>query len=84
MPKVVVREVELELSINEILSAVRQLSPEERELVRQVVEPAPWDQRLEALLSRVWARLEQHPISDEEIDAEIELVRTILHAQSGD
>jgi len=42
-----------------------------------------WQQRLEALLARVWARVERHPISEEEIDAEVERARTAIYAQGG-
>jgi len=80
MPKVVAQQVELDLTLDQILSIIRQLKPQEQEIVRRVIEP-PWSQRLEALLARVWARVEHHPIAEEDIDAEVELARTAIYAQ---
>jgi len=81
MPKVIAQQIELELSLDQILALVRQLEPEEQELVRQAIEPRPWRERLEALLARVWARVEQFPISEEEIDVEVERARTAIYTQ---
>jgi hypothetical protein len=81
MPKVVAQQVELDLTLDQVLDVVRQLKPEEQEIIRRAIEPPPWNQRLEALLVRVWARVERYPITEEEIDAEIELTRTAIYAQ---
>lgn len=82
MPKVVARHVEVELTLEQILSLVRQLKPEEREVIRRAIEPLPWQQRLEALLARVWDRVERFPMSEEEVDAEVERARTAIYTQS--
>jgi len=82
MPKVRVEQVELELTLDQVLAIVRQLKPEEQELVRQAIESRPWHERLEALLARVWARVDQFPISEEEVDAEVERARMAIHTQS--
>ena len=50
--------------------------------MRRVIAPLPWSQRVEALLARVWSRVESSPIAEEDIDAEVELARTELYAQS--
>lgn len=81
MPKVTAQQVELELTLDQILALVRQLRPEEQEIIRRAIEPLPWHQRLEALLARVWARVERFPISEEEVDAEVERARTAIHTQ---
>ena len=81
MPKVTAQQVELELTLDQIVALVRQLKPKEREIIRRAIEPPPWHQRLEALLDRVWARVERFPISEEEIDAEVELARRAIHTQ---
>lgn len=81
MPRVIAQQVELDLTLDQVLSIVRQLKPQEREVVRRVIEP-PWSQRLETLLARVWARVERHPIAEEDINAEVELARTAIYAQS--
>ena len=82
MPKVTARQVELDLTLDQVLAIVRQLKPEHQEIIRRAIEPPPWNQRLEALLARVWARVEHYPITEEEIDAEVELARTAIYAQS--
>ncbi len=81
MTRIIARQGELDLSLDQVLAIVRQLQPRERELVRRAIEPPPWDQRLNALLVRVGARVEKHPISEEEIDAEVELARRAVYAQ---
>ncbi|MCZ7574869.1 MAG: hypothetical protein M5U01_40475 [Ardenticatenaceae bacterium] len=81
MPKVIVQQVELDLTLDQVVAIVRQLKPEEREVIRQAIEPPPWDQRLEALLTRVWARVDRDPITEEEIDAEVERARTTIYSQ---
>ena len=78
MPKIVARQVELELTLHQIVTIVRQLTPEEQEIIRQVIEPPPWSQRLEALLARVRARVERFPLTEAEIDAGVESARTAI------
>jgi len=81
MSKVIARQVKLDLTLDQVLAVVLQLKPEEREIIRRAIEPPPWNQRLEALLDRVWARVEHYPITEEEVDAEVELARTAIYAQ---
>jgi len=81
MPRVIAQQVELDLTLDQVLTVVRQLKPEEREVIRRAIEPKPWSQRLETLLARVWARVERYPITEEEVDAEVELARTAIYAQ---
>ena len=81
MPKITAQQVELELTLDQIVALVRQLKPREQEIIRRSIEPPPWHQRLEALLTRVWARVERFPISAEEIDAEVERARTAIYPQ---
>jgi hypothetical protein len=81
MPQVITQRIELELTLDQILAIVRQLKPREREIVRRAIESPPWSQRLDALLARVWSRVECYPITEEEVDAEVEAARTALYAQ---
>jgi len=81
MPKVIAQQVELDLTLDQVLAIVRQLKPEDREIIRRTIEPPLWNQRLEELLARVWARVERYPITEEEVDAEVELARTYIYAQ---
>jgi len=81
MPKVVAQQVELDLTLDQVLAIIRQLKPEEQQVIRRAMEPPPWNQRLEALLARVWARVERYPVTEEEIDAEVERARTTIYTQ---
>ncbi len=81
MPKVIAQQVEIELTLDQIVALVRQLKPREREMIRRAIEPLPWQHRLEALLARVWARVERYPIGEEEVSAEVELARATLYPQ---
>lgn len=81
MPKVIAQQVEIDLSLDQVLAIVHQLRPEEREIIRRAIEPPPWNQCLEGLLARLWARVEHYPITEEEVDAEVELARTAIYAQ---
>ena len=81
MEKVIAQEVELNLTLDQILALVRQLQPQEREIVRRTLMPS-WEQRLEGLLARVWTRLDESPLSEEDIDAEVTLARRTIYAQS--
>jgi hypothetical protein len=82
MSEGVTQRVELELTLDQVLSIVRQLNPREREIVWRAIEPRPWSQRLDALLNRIWSRVESAPISEQDIDAEVEQARTEFYAQS--
>ena len=81
MGKVVTQETDLNLTLDQILALVRQLQPQERELVRRTLMPS-WEQRLEGLLARVWTRLDEAPLSEEDIDAEVTRARRTRYAQS--
>jgi hypothetical protein len=81
MVKVVAQEVELNLTLDQILALVRQLQPQEREIIRRTLMPS-WEQRLEGLLARVWTRVDESPLSEEDVDAEVTLARRTLYAQS--
>lgn len=81
MMKVIAQEVELNLTLDQFLALVRQLQPQEREIVRRALTPS-WEQRLETLLTRVWARVDADPLSEEAIDAEVTQARRETCAQS--
>ena len=80
MSEVRAQQVELDLTLDQVLAIVRQLKPKDQEIIRRAVEPPPWNQRLEALLARLWVRVERYPITEEEVDAEVELARTAIYA----
>ncbi|MCR4405760.1 MAG: hypothetical protein NUW24_02395 [Anaerolineae bacterium] len=39
-----------------------------------------WSQRLDALLQRIWARMEAHPIGEVEVETEVEKAKDIAIA----
>ena len=81
MPKVVAQQVELDLTLDQVVAIVHQLAPDQQELVRRAIEAPPWSRRMEALLTRVSSRVEDHPIAEEDVESEVERARTELHAQ---
>lgn len=81
MPKITAQQVEIELTLDQIVALVCQLKPREQDIIRRAIEPPAWHQRLEALLAHVWARVERYPISEEEVDAEVERARTAIYPQ---
>lgn len=81
MGESVAQEVELNLTLEQILALVRQLQPQEREIVRRTLTPS-WEQRLETLLTRVWNKLDEAPLSEEAVDAEVTQARRAIYAQS--
>jgi hypothetical protein len=80
MPTVVAQQVELHLTLEQLIAIVRQLNPPEQEQVRQAMALPPWSHRLDALLNRVWSRVERYPIAEEDVDAEVEQTRRELYA----
>ena len=82
MPRVIARQVELDLNLEQVLGVVRQLPPQEQELVWRAIKPPMWSQRLGTLLTRIWTRVERYPITEEEIAAEVESARSEHYAQS--
>ena len=82
MPKVIAQQVELDLTLDQLIAIIHQLPPQEQERVWRAIAPRPWRQRLQALLTRVWSRVEHDPITEETVDAEVERIRTELYARS--
>ena len=83
MPQITARRVQSDLTLDQLVAIVKQLKPDERELIRHAINQPPWSQRLDQLLHRVWDRVDIAPITEEEVDAEVELARTGLLAQGG-
>ena len=83
MPQITARRVQSDLTLDQLVAIVKQLKPDERELIRHAINQSPWSQRLDQLLHRVWDRVDIAPITEEEVDAEVELARTGLWAQGG-
>lgn len=83
MPKVVAEKVEIYLPLDQLITIVRQLPPEEKKILRSELMDESWSQRLDALLQRIWARVEAHPIEEAEVNAEVEKAKAARYAQRG-
>jgi hypothetical protein len=68
--------------VEQLLSVLQQLSPEDKERIRKELASEPWENRLDALLRGVRSRVERNEIQEEEITAEVESVRTAHYDQS--
>lgn len=75
MTTIVIDQVQVQLTPQQLASALRQLSADELESVLRQLELPSWEQRLDSLLARVRERAIQYPLSDQEIDTEIEAAR---------
>jgi hypothetical protein len=72
-----VQTYQLPLDFEQILTLVRQLPPVEKEQIRQELEKANREQKLNSFL----ADFHTDEISIEEITAEVEAVRSDIYAQ---
>lgn len=84
MPTIVIEQAEVRFTLEQLLAVLRQLTPEERELVRRELTPEDWQGRLDQLLTRVRARVEQSPMSERELTDEVESARDAFYRESGD
>ena len=75
MTTIVIEQAEVRLTPQQLVTALRQLSPDELESVIRELEMPPWQERFDLLLRRVRERATEFPISDAEIDTEVETVR---------
>ena len=82
MARVLVQNREVELTLPQILEAVKQLKPEEKSVIRRALDDRTWAERVDDLLSRIWARVEESPLTEADIDAEVETVRQALYSSS--
>lgn len=83
MAIVVLDQVRVELTAEQVIAAFEQLPPIEQEKVRRELSHESSNRQLSDLLGRIWARVEAQPISDDEIDEEIRLVREARRAGTG-
>ena len=85
MESIVIPQAEVRLSMQQLIAALRQLPTDDQERIWREMSALTWEQRFDALLTRVQQRgsLSGASITDAEIDAEVEAVRSARHAQSG-
>jgi hypothetical protein len=82
MAAVIIDQVKVHLTVEQLLSIIQQLSPEDKERIRKELAAEPWENRLDALLRGVRSRVEENEIQEEEIIAEVESVRAAHYDQS--
>jgi hypothetical protein len=81
MAEVTIRNARVTLSADQILSAIEQLSAEERDRIRRELGREEWRQGLQQLLDGIRARLDDSPVSEEEIAKEVRAVRAARRAR---
>jgi hypothetical protein len=79
VPTLYVESAKIELNLEQLVRAVEALSPTERQIIRRALDQN-WTERLEELLTRVYARFQAEPMDEEELDSEIEAARDAYHA----
>lgn len=75
MTTIVIDQVQVQLTPQQLANALRQLSPNELEGVLRELEQPAWGERLDSLLARVRQRAAQNPLTDQEIETEVEAAR---------
>ena len=89
MTSVILDQVRVELTAEQIVAAFRQLSPAEQDKIRRELTHEEWETQFRGLMNGIWARIGEQVISDQEIDEEIRIVRAARRsrqntAESGD
>lgn len=82
MPTLYVESAKIELTLDQLVSAVQALNPSEQQIVRRALDQ-DWVAELDDLLARVHARFQADPIDDDELDAEIEAARDTYYTRRG-
>jgi hypothetical protein len=70
--------VDLDVTCEHLLDVDRQRPSAENDVAGRGIEPLPWTERLQALLTRVWSRVEAYPISEEDVASEVELAHAVI------
>ena len=81
MAEVTINNARVTLTTEQILSAIDQLSPEERERILRRLSRDGWRQEMQQLLDAIRARLDEHPVSEEQISQEVSAVRAARRAR---
>ena len=81
MAEVTINNARVTLTTEQILSAIEQLSPEEREKIRRRLGREGWRQDMQQLLDGIRGRLDEHPVTEEQIDREVSAARAARRAR---
>ena len=74
--------IKIEVNFKQIEQAIDGLSVEERgKLIKRLMKDS-WEKRFDKLRSRIRARVKKYPITQEEIDQEVEEAKKEYHAKS--
>jgi len=83
---VILDKVEIRLTVEQVITAIKQLPPLDQALVRKALDIGDdkWIQRFDQLLTSVRAKVDadDQPLTDDDIATEIELARAERDAQS--
>lgn len=78
MTTVTIPSAEVTLTVDQLIDAFKRLPPEEQQKVRDALSVA-WQERFRTMMDRIASRYEANPLSDEDIEAEIDAVRRERH-----
>ena len=81
MQTVVLPQAEVRVTLESLLVALRALSPDEQETVRRELSRLTWQARFRDVLDAIRQDLAQSPLSEAEIEAEIEAGRSEHYAE---
>ncbi len=82
MSTVVIQQAKVQLTVEQLIDAIRQLPPAEQELVRRAIDDADWQDRFRSILAEIDRRVAATPISEDEIQREVEAARDDRYHQS--
>lgn len=72
---ITIPNIEVELTVEQLITAVRQLEPRERAKIARALTDAELDQELAQLIAQLYSQSPIDEISDADILAEIQAVR---------
>ena len=81
MSTVVIEQARIQITVEQLIEAVRQLSPTEQRQVRQAIDEVNWQDRFRVVLEEIDSQVAEQPISEDEIRQEVEAVRNARYQQ---
>lgn len=74
--------IRIEINAKQLSKAIKGLPMVQRAKLIQELTQTTWEKRFDQLLSRIRARVKKYPITQEEIDHEVEEAKKDYHAQN--
>ncbi len=81
MNQLLIKPNEPRLTLDDLIQALRQLTPAEREIVRHEVNKQTWQTQFRQILASIQAQMIESEMSEAEIEAEIEAARSERYAR---